>query len=76
MKKDAEAHADEDAKAKESAEARNLADQMVYTSEKALKDQKGKVPEDVRKSVEEKIKALKKVKDDKDNKVVKAATEA
>ena len=76
MKKDAEAHADEDAKAKESAEARNLADQMVYTSEKALKDQKGKVPEDVRKSVEEKIKALKKVKDDKDIKVVKAATEA
>jgi len=75
MKKDAEAHAEEDTKAKDAAEARNLADQLIYTSEKALKDQGNKVPADIKKGVEEKIEALKKVKGDADISVVKKATE-
>ena len=38
MKKEAEAHADEDKKKQELIEARNLADTMVYTTEKMMKE--------------------------------------
>jgi len=59
MQADAEAHAEEDKKKKESVEARNQADTMVYTAEKALKDADGKVDDDTKKTVEEAVKALK-----------------
>ncbi len=59
MQADAEAHAEEDKKKKESVEARNQADTMVYTAEKALKDAEGKVDDDTKKTVEEAVKALK-----------------
>lgn len=59
MQKEAEAHADEDKKAKEKIEARNMADTMIYTAEKSLKDAGDKVKEEIKKEVEEKIKALK-----------------
>ncbi len=60
MKKDAEEHAQEDEKRKKLVEVRNVADQMVYTAEKSLKDAGDKVPEDVKKEVQENIEALKK----------------
>lgn len=63
MKKDAEAHRAEDEKKKELAEARNTAEQLIYTSEKALRDAGDKVPEDIKKSITEKIDNLKRVKD-------------
>jgi len=75
MKTDAEAHAEEDKKKKELTDARNAADTLVYTSEKALKDAGEKIPEDVKKEIEEKIEALKKVKDGTDLAAVKNATE-
>ena len=56
MTKDAEVHADEDKNKKELADARNTAEQVAHTAEKALKDAGEKVPEDVKRSVEEKIK--------------------
>jgi molecular chaperone DnaK len=59
MQADAEAHAEEDKKKKESVEARNQADTMVYTAEKALKDAEGKVDDETKKTVEEAVKALK-----------------
>ncbi len=59
MQADAEAHADEDKKKKEAVEARNHADSMIYTAEKALKDAGDKVDADTKKTVEEAIKALK-----------------
>lgn len=59
MQADAEAHADEDKKKKEAVEARNQADTMVYTAEKALKDAEGKVDDETKKTVEEAVKALK-----------------
>jgi len=59
MKKSAEEHAEEDEKAKKIIEAKNKAEHIVYTSEKALKDAGDKVPEDVKKEVEEKTKELK-----------------
>ncbi len=80
MKKEAEMHGAEDAKKREEAEARNIAEQMIYTSEKALKDNKDKISVDLVKSVEEKIAALKTAKDGKDGNIdlaaMKAATEA
>lgn len=75
MKADAEAHAEEDKKKKELTDARNMADTIIYTSEKALKDAGEKVPEDVKKDIEEKIEALKKVKDGNDLTAIKNNTE-
>ncbi|MFC1789608.1 molecular chaperone DnaK [Patescibacteria group bacterium] len=63
MKKEAEVHAEEDKKKKELIEAKNLADNLVYTTEKSLKDAGDKVSADVKKEIEEKAAALKKVKD-------------
>ena len=59
MKKDAELHASEDKKKQEAIETKNLADAMVYTSEKTLKDAGEKVNADMKKTAEEKITALK-----------------
>ncbi len=76
MKKEAEAHAAEDAQKKEAVEVRNTADNMIYTSEKALKDGGDKVPADIKTSVEAKIVEVKKVKDGTDIAAIKSATEA
>jgi len=75
MAKDAEAHAEEDKKKKEAVEVRNLADTLVYTTEKALREAGEKVSADKKKPVEEKIEALKKVKDGDDTAAIKKATE-
>ncbi len=75
MAKDAEAHAEEDRKKKELAEARNIADTLVYTTEKALREAGDKISADKKKPVEEKIEALKKVKDVDDTAAIKKATE-
>jgi len=78
MKQDAAAHEAEDAKKKEGIEAKNIAEQLVYASEKALKDAGEKVPADLRKSIEDKIADLKRAKDATpvDMAAVKTATEA
>ncbi len=60
MQKDAELHAADDAKKKEAAEARNLAEQMIYTAEKALKDAAGKITDEIKNGVNAKIEELKK----------------
>ena len=75
MKKDAEIHAEEDKKKKEAIEAKNMADTLVYTTEKALRDAGDKITADEKKPVEEKIEALKKVKDGDDSQAIKKATE-
>ncbi len=59
MTKDAELHAKEDEEKKDKIEARNHADALLFTSEKALKDGGDKVPADVKTEVEEKMKTLK-----------------
>ncbi len=59
MVKDSEKFAAEDAKRKERIEARNNADNMVYTAEKTLRDLGDKVPADVKIEVETKATALK-----------------
>lgn len=76
MQQDAEAHADEDKKKKESAEAKNLAEQLGYTAEKSLKDYKDKIPADVAANIQTKIDELKKVKDSQNPDEIKKATQA
>ena len=63
MKKESEIHASEDRKKKEIIEARNLADNLIYTTEKTLKEAGDKVAVETKKEVEEKVADLKKVKD-------------
>ncbi len=75
MKKDAELHAEEDKKKKELIEAKNMAETLTYSTEKALRDAGDKITADEKKPVEEKIEALKKVKDSDDLAVIKKATE-
>jgi molecular chaperone DnaK len=53
MQKEAEAHAADDAKAKEGVEARNNADSLAYQCEKQLKDLGDKVPGNLKKDVED-----------------------
>jgi molecular chaperone DnaK len=61
MAQEAEKYAEEDAKKKELIEVRNIADTLVYTAEKSLKDAGDKVKEDVKKEVEEKVAKVKEV---------------
>jgi len=75
MKKEADSHAEEDKKKKELIEVKNMADTLVYTAEKAMKDAGDKVDKDTKKQIEEKVEALKKVKDSDDIEVIKKATE-
>lgn len=75
MKQDAEAHADEDKKKKEQVEMRNVADTMVYTSEKMLAEHRDKVSDDEAKTLQEKIDALKALKDGEDIEAIKKASE-
>ena len=71
MKKDAEMHAEEDKKKKELIEERNLADNLIHTSEKTLKDLGEKVEKSKKKEANEKIEELKKVKDQDDLNAIK-----
>jgi molecular chaperone DnaK len=58
MQRDAEAHAEEDRKAKEAIEIKNNADMLAYQSEKQLKELGDKVPGDKKKQVEDAIAAV------------------
>ena len=75
MKKDAELHAEEDNKKKQAIEAKNLADNLIYTTEKTLKDAGDKVSAETKKDIEEKTEALKKIKDSGDIEDIKKKTE-
>jgi molecular chaperone DnaK len=63
MKKEAEMHAEEDKKKKEAVETKNQADAVVFTTEKMLKESGDKMKPEDKKELEEKVEALKKVKD-------------
>lgn len=75
MKKDAEVHAAEDKKRKELVEVRNMAETMVYTTEKMLKEAGDKVSADDKKATEEKLEVLKKLKDSEDVEALKKAAD-
>jgi molecular chaperone DnaK len=75
MKKEAEMHAQEDEKKREYIEHRNIAETMIYTAEKMLRDAGEKVTAEERKEVEEKITALKQVMEGDDHAVIKKAAD-
>ncbi len=75
MKQEAQVHAEEDKKKREVIDTRNMADSLVFTAEKSLKDAGDKVPADVKKEIEDKIEAVKKVKDGDDKDAIKKATD-
>jgi molecular chaperone DnaK len=60
MIKDAEANAESDKKAKEKVEIKNQGEQIVFQTEKALKEMGEKVPDDAKKPVEDAVAELKK----------------
>lgn len=59
MREEAEKHKAEDEKKKEEVQTRNQADALVATAEKTIKDNKDKIKDDDKKSLEEKVKAVK-----------------
>ncbi|PJE59791.1 MAG: molecular chaperone DnaK [Candidatus Portnoybacteria bacterium CG10_big_fil_rev_8_21_14_0_10_44_7] len=75
MKQEAEAHAADDAKKKEKIEAKNIADTLIFTTEKAMREAGDKVADDIKKSIEDKIEELKKVKEGDDVEAIKKATQ-
>ncbi|PIU08832.1 MAG: molecular chaperone DnaK [Candidatus Moranbacteria bacterium CG08_land_8_20_14_0_20_34_16] len=75
MKKDAEMHAEEDKKKKEIVETKNMADTLIFTTEKALRDAGEKITAEEKKPVEEAIEKLKKIKEGDNIDEIKKATE-
>ena len=75
MQADAELHAEEDKKKKEVVDVKNTAEMIIYTAEKALKDNEAKIPEELKDSVNAKIATLRTAKDGTDSEAIKKATE-
>ncbi|MCB9799015.1 molecular chaperone DnaK [Candidatus Nomurabacteria bacterium] len=78
MKKDAEAHAEDDKKKRELIDVKNTADTMVYTTEKMMKEvaeKKVEVTDEEKKKVEDGLARLKEVKDGEDLEAIKSASE-
>ncbi len=76
LKKEAEAHAAEDAKRRDLVEAKNQAESMIYLAEKSLADAKDKITDEIRSGVTAKVEELKKAKEGEDLEAIKAAQEA
>jgi molecular chaperone DnaK len=76
MRREGEAHADEDKRKKELIEARNHADNTVYTAEKTLKDLGEKVPADIKKQTEEGVNSVRQVMNSEDTEAIRKATES
>ncbi|MFE1174349.1 molecular chaperone DnaK [Streptomyces sp. NPDC058773] len=75
MRQEAEQYADEDTKRREAAETRNQAEQLVYQTEKFLKDNEEKVPGEVKTEVEEAVTELKEKLKGEDTAEIRTATE-
>ncbi|TNF34262.1 MAG: molecular chaperone DnaK, partial [Gammaproteobacteria bacterium] len=76
MVKDAEAHAEEDRKAKELAEARNTADNMIHATQKSLKDLGDKVEASEKAAIEKAIEELKEAVKGDDKALIEQKTQA
>ncbi len=76
MRQEAELHAEEDRKNRELIEAKNHADNMVYSAEKTLKDLGDKVPDDLKQKVEDAAGKVREVKDGDDLEKIKETTQA
>ena len=75
MVKDAEAHAEQDKARREAADTRNAAESVAYTTEKLLKENGDKLPENVKTEVQGDVDELKKALEGDDDAAVKSAFE-
>lgn len=75
MRQEAEKHVEEDRKHKEQVEARNHADNTIYTAEKAMSELGDKIPPDVKSNVESSIANVRQALDEDDTDAIKKATE-
>uniref|UniRef100_A0AAU2JRZ5 Chaperone protein DnaK n=1 Tax=Streptomyces sp. NBC_00049 TaxID=2903617 RepID=A0AAU2JRZ5_9ACTN len=75
MRQEAEQYADEDLRRKEAAESRNQGEQLVYQTEKFVKDNEDKVPADVKAEVESAVSELKDKLKGEDTAEIRTATE-
>ena len=75
MVKDAEAHAEQDKARREAADTRNEAESVAYTTEKLLKENGDKLPENVKTEVQGDVDELKKALEGDDDAAVKSALE-
>jgi len=75
MAKDAESHAADDRKQKDTIEARNRADAMVYNVEKTLKEHRSKVGEAEAKEIEDALAETKKVLNENDPAAINSAVD-
>ena len=76
MVKDAETHAEEDKKRREVIDVKNQADQLVYSLEKLMRENKDKIPEEDANRVQAEIENTKKAIEGEDIEQIKKATEA
>ncbi len=76
MVKDAEMHSSEDKSKRELIEARNQADSLVYTTEKAVKEHGDKLDEETKKGIDSALEDLKKAMEGDDLEAIKSKTEA
>ena len=76
LRKDAEAHAEEDRKRRDLIEARNNADNTVYAAEKAMREFGDKVPDYIKTEVEKKAVDVKKAAEGDDVAAIRSETEA
>ena len=75
MTADAEVHAEEDRKRREEAEVRNQGEQLVYQTEKFIKENEEQIPADAKANVEEPLAALKSALQGTDVEAIKSAVE-
>jgi molecular chaperone DnaK len=74
MQEEAEKFADEDSKKKDLIEKKNMADSVIFSADKELKEHDAKLPEDLKTAIKEKKEALSKVKDGDDAAAIETAT--
>ncbi|TGB18272.1 molecular chaperone DnaK [Streptomyces palmae] len=75
MRQEAEQYAEEDHRRREAAETRNQAEQLVYQTEKLIRDDRDKIPGEVREEVEAAVGELKETLKGEDTGAIRAATE-
>jgi molecular chaperone DnaK len=76
MRKDAESQAEDDLKRKELIEARNLADNAVYTAEKTIRDLGDKIPAELKEKVEAETAKVREVLSSEDATAIREATDS
>ncbi len=76
MKKDAEIHADEDAKKKDLVDTKNTAEMVIFSAEKAILEHSANITDEIKTDVQVKIDELKKAKEGNDKSAIETVSAA